>query len=257
MKILIAEDDAVTRRKLEFILSRRDWQVVTAVDGVEALRLLQRDDAPTVAVIDLVMPKMNGIDLCREVRRSVRSIFPYLIILTVRGDTRDIIKGLAAGANDYLVKPFNVEELCARVNVGRRMIHLQESLVEKISELQGALSRISQLQELLRRDKNIYRFGPFQLEPSECRLLRDGMPIALSAKAFDLLVFLVQNRGHLITKDELMNVVWRGRVVEDNNLTVTISGLRKALDEEGTEAYIQTIPKRGYRFTSHVVVEES
>ena len=108
---------------------------------------------------------------------------------------------------------------------------------------------------LLSRDSNTYEFGPFRLEASECRLLRNRSVVPLAAKVFDLLLFLVQNKGHLITKEELMTGVWRGKLVEDNNLTVAMSALRKALEEGPSEQYIETIPKRGYRFTADVTVK--
>jgi DNA-binding response OmpR family regulator len=177
-------------------------------------------------------------------------------MLTVRGGNKDIIRGLEAGANDYLIKPFDSDELRARIDVGRHTVELQQSLVERIRGLEEALARVSQLQGLLRHDSNIYEFGPFRLEAAECRLLRNGIAVPLAAKVFDLLLFLVQNKGHLITKEELMTGVWRGKLVEDNNLTVAMSALRKALDEGIAEQYIETIPKRGYRFTAVVAVDE-
>ncbi len=256
MNILIAEDDATTRRKLEFLLSRFGWNVIAVTNGVQALSRLTEDDAPKLALLDIVMPTMNGIEVCREIRRRPIEAPPYLIMLTVRGSKEDIIRGLEAGANDYIVKPFDSDQLRARVDVGKHTVELQQSLVERIGELEEAIARISQLQGLLSRDSNTYEFGPFRLEAAECRLLRNGTVVPLAAKVFDLLLFLVQNKGHLITKEELMTGLWRGKLVEDNNLTVAMSALRKALDEGPSEPYIETIPKRGYRFTSIVAVEE-
>jgi len=256
MNILIAEDDAATRRKLEFMLSRFGWQVVVVSDGAQALARLTEDDAPKLALLDVVMPAMNGIEVCREVRRRRMEVPPYLIMLTVRGGKEDILKGLEAGANDYLVKPVDSDQLHARIGVGRCTVQLQLSLVDRIRELEEAIARISQLQGLLSHDRNIYDFGPFRLEAAECRLLRAGAVVPLAAKVFDLLLFLVQNKGHLITKDELIVRVWQGKLVEDNNITVAMSALRKALEDVTSEKYIETIPKRGYRFTANVTVDE-
>src|SRR5258708_2269101 len=114
MNILIAEDDATTRRKLEFLLSRFGWNVIAVTNGVQALSRLTEDDAPKLALLDIVMPTMNGIEVCREIRRRPIEAPPYLIMLTVRGSKEDIIRGLEAGANDYIVKPFDSDQLRAR-----------------------------------------------------------------------------------------------------------------------------------------------
>ncbi|HSS22505.1 MAG TPA: response regulator transcription factor [Pyrinomonadaceae bacterium] len=257
MKILVADDDATTRRKLEFIVARFGWQVIPVSDGTQALARLTEEDPPKVALLDVVMPAMSGVEVCRQLRRRHDEVPPYLIMLTVRGDKQDILEGLEAGANDYLIKPFDTDELCARLNVGKHTIQLQQSLVDRIRELEEALARISQLQGLLTHDTNIYEFGSFRLEAAECRLLRNGTSVPLAAKVFDLLLFLVQNKGHLITKEELMACVWRGRLVEDNNLTVAMSVLRKVLDESAATPYVETIPKRGYRFVANVSVKSA
>src|SRR5436305_2068415 len=101
--------------------------------------------------------------------------------------------------------------------------------------------------------KRIYEFGGFRLEPAECLLLRDGEPVSLTAKVFDLLVLLVENRGRLIEKDELLTALWPDSVVEESNLSVNISALRKALGENPAHTqFIETVPRRGYRFVATV-----
>jgi DNA-binding winged helix-turn-helix (wHTH) protein len=111
--------------------------------------------------------------------------------------------------------------------------------------------RRSQYMEL--KTGSFYEYGSFRLEPAEHRLTRDGKPVSLAPKTFELLVFLVQNQGRLVTKDQIMQAVWPGSFVEDANLTVTISVLRKALGEkDGDLRYIETVPKKGYRFTASV-----
>src|SRR5262245_44511073 len=104
-----------------------------------------------------------------------------------------------------------------------------------------------------RQSKQLYEFGPFRLDPAEARLLRDGEPVPLTPKAFEVLLFLVQNSGQLVDKEKLMERVWADSFVEENNVKVTVSMLRKVL-EEGTEGsrYIETVPRRGYRFTAPV-----
>jgi phosphoserine phosphatase RsbU/P len=149
MRILIAEDDAVSRRLLEATLRRWGHAVVTTCDGAQAWEEMRKEDAPLVAILDVEMPGLGGVELCRRLRASVRAVAPYLILLTARGGKRNVVAGLEAGANDYVVKPFDPSELRARVNTGVRMLELQTSLAERVRELEEALSQVKQLQGLL------------------------------------------------------------------------------------------------------------
>jgi sigma-B regulation protein RsbU (phosphoserine phosphatase) len=152
MKILVAEDDAVTRRILEATLKGLGWDVVTASDGSAAWKLfetLKGDDAPELAVIDWMMPGLEGIEICRRLRATPGFELLYVILLTSRGDKEDLAAGLAAGANDYITKPFDPVELEARVSVGERMVKLQTSLAARVKELEEALAHVSRLQGLL------------------------------------------------------------------------------------------------------------
>lgn len=253
VKLVIAEDDAVTRRKLEFCFRQSDYELLAVSDGPSALAALQNRETPTVAILDVMMPGMTGIDVCQKVRSARYVVPPYLILLTVNGRVDNVVVGLESGADDYMTKPFDMREIQARVRVGVRMLELQRSLVLRVKELEDALSRLKQLQGLLRLDVHTYQFGPFRLEAGERRLLRGGKPVQLTSRIFDLLLLLVQNSGHLVAKEEIMREVWRGNVVEENNLTVSISVLRKALEEvQGQREYIETVPKRGYRFVAPV-----
>jgi sigma-B regulation protein RsbU (phosphoserine phosphatase) len=149
MKVLIAEDDTVSRRLLEATLMRWGYEVVVASDGVEAWEALQGDDAPSLAILDWMMPGMDGLEVCRRIRKMPSSTPPYLILLTAKGGREDLVTGLEAGANDYVTKPFNREELRARVQVGVRMVELQQSLADRVKALEEALARVKQLQGLL------------------------------------------------------------------------------------------------------------
>jgi len=124
MKILIAEDDVTARIMLQAILIKWGYAVISASDGEEAYTLFQQIDAPQLAVLDWEMPGMDGATLCRRLREQERSDPLYLILLTSRGEREDIVQGLEAGADDYIAKPYDTEELRARVNVGNRMIKL-------------------------------------------------------------------------------------------------------------------------------------
>ncbi len=149
MRILIADDDDVSRFMLEAMLTRRGHDVVCAVDGEEALQILTGANAPKLAILDWLMPRLDGVEVCRKVREVPRLKTTYLILLTVRGGKTHLIEGFKAGANDYITKPFDWEELDARVNVGRQVLALQEELSTRVDQLEVALGRVKQLQGLL------------------------------------------------------------------------------------------------------------
>jgi diguanylate cyclase (GGDEF)-like protein len=136
MKILIAEDEPVSRRVLEMTLRKLGYDVLVACDGKEAWQLLQREDAPKLAILDWMMPGMDGPDVCREIRRRTEPDYTYILLLTARSGREDTITGLEAGADDYLVKPFDTHELKARLNVGRRILSLQNQYLKVCEELQ-------------------------------------------------------------------------------------------------------------------------
>jgi CheY-like chemotaxis protein len=149
MRILIAEDDPVSRRVLEATLEKFGHEVVVAAEGAAAWTALQREDAPSLAILDWMMPKLDGVEICRRVRQIPTSTPPYLILLTAKSGTEDVVAGLEAGANDYLTKPFDRAELRARVRVGAQILGLQKNLADRVSELEDALTQVKQLQGLL------------------------------------------------------------------------------------------------------------
>jgi phosphoserine phosphatase RsbU/P len=149
VKILIAEDDVISRRLLEKTLVRWGYEVVVTCDGTAAWEVLQSAGAPPLAILDWMMPGMDGIEVCRRVRRAAAPTPPYLILLTAKGRREDIVMGLRSGADDYVTKPFNREELRARVQVGLRIVDLQHSLADRVKALEEALTRVKQLQGLL------------------------------------------------------------------------------------------------------------
>lgn len=130
MRILIADDDATSRLVLASVLKKTGHEVIEAADGLQAWEILREPGGPFLAVLDWVMPEMDGPEVVRRVRAVRTDNPPYIIMLTSRGEKGDIIAGLEAGANDYLAKPFDPGELRARVEVGRRMVELQEALIE-------------------------------------------------------------------------------------------------------------------------------
>jgi DNA-binding response OmpR family regulator len=149
MKILIAEDDPVTCRMLEITLAKAGYDVIVTRDGEEAWRVLERDDSPKLAVLDWMMPGMDGLEVCRRARQRSVAVPVQILLLTARDSKEDIVAGLQAGADDYLVKPFDPEELRARVAVSARIVELATNLAERVKELEQALTRVKQLQGLL------------------------------------------------------------------------------------------------------------
>ena len=135
-KILIADDSPVSRRILEAFLVKRDYDVISAGDGEEALLLLSREDAPRLAVLDWMMPGLDGISLCRKLREQPEDKhYIYVILLTARTERADVLKGLDSGADDYITKPFDPAQLHARLRVGRRILDLQDKLIAARDEL--------------------------------------------------------------------------------------------------------------------------
>jgi len=149
MRILIAEDDPVSRRLLQAALIKWGYEVVVTTNGKEAWQALQSPDAPDLLILDWLMPEMDGVEICREARKSHAHKSAYIILLTSRGSKDDIIKGLEAGADDYVTKPFDHGELRARVQVGSRVVQLQTTLADRVVELEEAIASVKTLQGLL------------------------------------------------------------------------------------------------------------
>lgn len=149
MKILIAEDNEVSSRILQLTLASAKYEIICTKNGTQALSVLEKEDAPKLAVIDWMMPEMDGLAVCRRLQQ-IPSITPvYIILLTAKGSKTEIVQGLEAGAQDYVIKPFNREELLARVKVGETVVTLQKKLAEKVKSLEAALIQVKQLQGIL------------------------------------------------------------------------------------------------------------
>jgi phosphoserine phosphatase RsbU/P len=149
MKVLIADDSATSRAMLRSVLTRWGYDVVMAENGKEALDILAKDDPPPMAVLDWVMPELTGPEVCRRVRETLREPYTYILLLTSKNTKGETVEGLEAGADDYIVKPFDPDELRARVQVGIRVLTLQERLADRVAELQDALTSVKRLQGLL------------------------------------------------------------------------------------------------------------
>ena len=149
MRILIAEDDATSRMVLASILTGEGFDVTAAEDGGAAWQLLQQPDAPCLAIVDLMMPGLDGLELVRRVRALPTAVPPYLIIVSTKDDKADVVAGLGAGANDYLTKPYDAGELRARIEVGRQLIEARMALNEKVEELELALKEVRTLKGIV------------------------------------------------------------------------------------------------------------
>lgn len=149
MKILIAEDDPVSRKLLETLLIKWGYEVVVTCDGEQAWEKLHQKDSPKLAILDWMMPGIDGVEVCRKAREADSTKTTYIILITAKGSKEDIVEGLQAGADDYLTKPVNSKELQARLQVGIRILELQNSLADRVTELEKALSHIKTLQGFL------------------------------------------------------------------------------------------------------------
>jgi DNA-binding response OmpR family regulator len=148
LEVLVAEDESVSRRRLEGALAAWGFAVRVARDGAEAWRLFEQH-APPLVVIDWIMPGLDGVELCRRIRAHSAGARTHVILLSARGERGDRVAGLEAGADDYLAKPFDRAELRARLRVGERVLALQRELQERVRELELALSQVKQLRGLL------------------------------------------------------------------------------------------------------------
>lgn len=222
-KILIVDDEPQITRVLRRSLSAHRYEVRTAADGESALETF-RDFAPDLIITDLSMPEMNGIELCREIRK--KSEIP-IIVLSVKGEEKTKVEALDAGADDYITKPFGIDELLARIRAALRRAPLKsEQQTENLSE------------------------GDFEVNFATRQVFVRGSEIHLTPKEFDLLVYLFQNRGKVLTHRNLLAAVWGGNYTEQPEyLRVFIGNLRKKIELNHAEPkYILTDPWVGYRF---------
>lgn len=145
-KILVVDDEMTIRMMLDRVLTLWGYQAHLTTNGHEALEILRQPDPPKMVIVDWVMPGMDGLDLCRRIKQNEQLRSTYLILLTAKGSKENVVQGLEAGADDYITKPFDVNELRARIGVAERLLQTQGLLSEKIEELEKALAHVKTLQ---------------------------------------------------------------------------------------------------------------
>ncbi|MFW6155073.1 MAG: GGDEF domain-containing protein [Planctomycetota bacterium] len=190
MRILVAEDDPISRRVLASMLDKWGFEVVGTCDGSEAHALLSGDDPPRLAILDWMMPGIDGVDLTRRLRRSDRQDYVYVILLTAKDRQEDIIAGLEAGADDYVVKPFDAGELKVRLRAAQRIVKLQAELVEARDSLHYQATRDA-LTGLWNR-RAILKLLDDELD----RAARDGHPVAVIMGDLDFFKRINDAYGH-------------------------------------------------------------
>jgi diguanylate cyclase (GGDEF)-like protein len=203
MKLLIAEDDKTSRLILRSVCSKWGYDVVCVEDGQAAWEVMQADDTPQLLIIDWEMPRMNGIELCQLISEKFTKKPPYIILLTSRTETQDIVEGLKAGANDYIAKPFNNDELKVRISVGRRMIELQDTLNDTLKQL-TALASIDVLTGLLNR-----RAIMESLTKEIRRVERNNHILCIGMCDIDHFKSINDTYGHLVGDEVLKEVTRR------------------------------------------------
>jgi two-component system cell cycle response regulator len=192
MKILAAEDNPIFQSVLRNMLTKWGYDVVIAGDGTEAWQILQSEDAPRLAILDWMMPGLDGVEVCRRLRATGKEPYIYILLLTARTDSIDLVEGIEAGADDYLTKPLNTMELRARLRAGRRIVELQEQLLMAREALRlqathdgltGLLNR-SAVMEILHKEL--------------ARSLRDKLPLSLLLVDLDHFKLINDESGHLV-----------------------------------------------------------
>jgi two-component system cell cycle response regulator len=207
VKVLIADDDMVSRRLLQATLMRWGYEVVTTCDGVEAWQVLQQPDSPSLAILDWMMPGMDGVEVCRKVRQRGHEPYIYLLLLTTKGRRENIIEGLDAGADDYLTKPFDPHELQLRLRAGMRIVTLQAELIETRETL-----RIQATHDALTGVWN--RLAIIEMLGHElARTRREGTPVAAALADLDHFKRINDTYGHVAGDAALCEAVSRMRAM--------------------------------------------
>ncbi len=221
--ILVAEDEASVVELLKYNLEKEDFETAAAIDGDEALMMIE-ERTPDLLLLDWMLPKVPGIEVCRRVRARAETANLPIIMLTARSEEGDRIRGLDTGADDYVTKPFSTTELMARVRAVLRRI--RPALVEDQVEV-----------------------GDIKIDRTGHTVSRNGQNVHLGPTEFRLLDYFMQHPGRVFSREQLLDTVWGSDVyVEARTVDVHVGRLRKALRQEGTKDPIRTVRSAGYAF---------
>ena len=223
-KVLIVDDEPNIREVVGLYLRRDGHTVVSVTDGEEALEAF-RESEPDLVVLDLMLPKISGLEVCRRMRADRRV---PLIMLTARGEEEERIVGLSLGADDYVVKPFSPRELAARV----------AAVLRRVEESSGDV------------DQKVLSFDGLRIDPNTREVLVRGEPATLTAREFDLLHYLASSPNRVYTRDQLMELVWGYTFSADTStVTVHVRRLREKVEPDPARPrYLQTVWGVGYKF---------
>ena len=226
-KILVVEDEPDIRKLVQYNLTQERFSVLEAEDGEQALKLLQREK-PNLVILDLMLPGLSGMELCKLLRQRSETAKLPILMLTAKAGEADRIVGLEMGADDYLAKPFSPREMVARV----RAI-LRRSEAKPTTETAPA-----------------YEKGSLRIDFSTYEVFVRGKPVKLTLKEFELLRFLVQNPSRVLNRDQLLDRVWGGETfVTPRTVDVHIRRLRKAVEKDDRKPkWILTVRGVGYKF---------
>lgn len=221
--VLIVEDEDALATLLEYNFGKEGYETAIAVDGEDAL-LLASERAPDLIILDWMLPKLSGVEVCRRLRRRKETSKTPVIMLTARSDETDRITGLDFGADDYMIKPFSMPELFARTRALMR--RAKPSLLE-----------------------DVIRVGDIEVDSQAFRVKRDGDSIHLGPTEFRLLDHFIRHPGRVFSREQLLDAVWgRDVYVEARTVDVHIGRLRKALKKSGKTDPIRTVRSAGYAF---------
>ena len=221
LRVLIVEDEASLVTMLRYNLEKEGFDVSEASDGEEAM-IVAEESPPDAIILDWMLPRMSGIEVCRQFRRRTITRAVPIIMLTARGEETDKVRGLNVGADDYMTKPFSIPELMARVR---------------------ALLR----RALPAQTKGELTYSDIVIDLDAHRVTRAGQYVNLGPTEYSLLQFLMERPGTVYSREELLNYVWGPDIyVEPRTVDVHIRRLRKALNQEGTADLIRTVRAAGY-----------
>lgn len=223
-RILVVEDDAIIRQTVEYALRRAGFEVSGSADGVEGLQMALTDK-PDLIVLDLMLPGIDGYRFAEEVRRVNAEV--AIVMVTALDSEADTIRGLDAGADDYIGKPFSMDELLARVRANLRRVRTK-AIVDS---------------------DEVIEVGDLRIEPGQLSATVAGEPVSLRLKEFQLLMALAKNDGRLMSRQRLANEVWGyEHLASSRTIDVHIRRLRQAIEEPSAYDYIHTVHGAGYRF---------